>query len=73
MWRLIALIFAALTLVAPATAIGAGGNVRLSPPKPIAAGIPSPQVAPSEALGGCGRGRYRDSETRQCRGPADVR
>jgi len=70
MWRLIALIFAALILVAPATAIGAGGNVRLSPPKPIAAGIPSP---PSEALGGCGRGRYRDSETRQCRGPADVR
>ena len=73
MWRLIALIFAALILVAPAIAIGAGGNVRLPPPKPIAAGIPSPQVAPSEVLGGCGRGCYRDSETRQCRGPADVR
>ena len=73
MWRLIAFIFAVLILVAPTIAIGAGGNVRLPPPKPIAAGIPSPQVSPSEVSGGCGCGRYRDSETRQCRGPAVIR
>jgi hypothetical protein len=28
---------------------------------------------PPEALSGCGRGRYRDPTTRQCRGPADLR
>ena len=27
----------------------------------------------SEALSGCGRGRYRDSETHRCKGPADLR
>jgi len=27
----------------------------------------------SEALLGCGRGRYRDPETLQCKGPADLR
>ena len=28
-------------------------------------------AAPTEVLGGCGRGRYRDSRTHKCRGPAD--
>jgi len=30
-------------------------------------------AAYSEALFGCGRGRYRDPETLQCKGPADLR
>jgi hypothetical protein len=30
-------------------------------------------AAYSEALLGCGRGRYRDPETLQCKGPADLR
>jgi hypothetical protein len=73
MWRPVAIIFAAPILVAPTMAIGAGGNVRLPPPHPITAGVPSQQVSPSELLGGCGRGRYRDPETHRCRGPADIR
>jgi hypothetical protein len=39
-------------------------------------GNPSPSVStdPSDdAPTGCGRGRYRDQTTRQCRGPADLR
>jgi len=33
----------------------------------------SQPVSPSDFLGGCGRGRYRDPATQKCRGPADVR
>ena len=41
--------------------------------QPVArAGIPTPSLSPTELLGGCGRGRYRDAETHRCRGPADV-
>lgn len=36
------------------------------------AGVPTPSLSPSELLGGCGRGRYRDPGTHICRGPADV-
>jgi hypothetical protein len=32
-----------------------------------------PPVASSDVLAGCGRGRYRDSATQRCRGPADLR
>lgn len=37
-------------------------------------GNPSPAVSAGadDALMGCGRGRYRDPATRQCRGPADL-
>jgi hypothetical protein len=30
-------------------------------------------VTSSDVLAGCGRGRYRDPTTHQCRGPADLR
>ena len=36
------------------------------------AGPPS-SAAYGEALSGCGRGSYRDPETLQCKGPADLR
>ena len=48
-------------------------SVHSQQEQPVArAGIPTPSVSPSELLGGCGRGRYRDPGTRTCRGPADV-
>ena len=30
-------------------------------------------VTSQDVLAGCGRGRYRDPATRQCKGPADLR
>ena len=41
---------------------------------PVArAGAPTLSLPPpSEFLGGCGRGRYRDPATHVCRGPGDV-
>lgn len=30
-------------------------------------------ITTGDVLAGCGRGRYRDPATRQCRGPADLR
>ena len=40
----------------------------------VAAPAPSvPGITSGEAIGGCGRGRIRDPQTRQCRGPADIR
>lgn len=35
-------------------------------------GLP-PSVASSDVLAGCGRGRYREQATHQCKGPADLR
>jgi hypothetical protein len=32
-----------------------------------------PSIASGDILGGCGRGRYRESATQRCRGPADLR
>jgi hypothetical protein len=32
-----------------------------------------PNVPVSNLIGGCGRGRVRDSQTHTCRGPGDVR
>lgn len=37
---------------------------------------PAPPVsdtASNDVLAGCGRGRYRDPTTHQCKGPADLR
>jgi len=36
-------------------------------------GGPARSVTSQDVLAGCGRGRYRDPATRQCKGPADVR
>ena len=35
--------------------------------------IPMPNVTAHDLVGGCGRGRARDSQTHGCRGPADIR
>jgi hypothetical protein len=32
-----------------------------------------PSVSASDLVGGCGKGRIRDPQTRGCRGPADIR
>jgi len=32
-----------------------------------------PSATDGDLVGGCGRGRIRDSQTHMCRGPADVR
>ena len=63
---------ALLILAVPiATADAAGSSITT--PLPISrAGLPTPSLSPSELLGGCGRGRYRDASTHVCRGPADV-
>lgn len=64
--------------IVPDAASARGGPLHLFGPfneKPIAvlrAGAPEPSIVPSDALGGCGRGRYRDLKTHACRGPADV-
>jgi hypothetical protein len=34
--------------------------------------VSGPVVSSSLTLAGCGRGRYRDSATQKCRGPADI-
>jgi hypothetical protein len=36
-------------------------------------GNPARSVTSQDVLAGCGRGRYRDAGTRQCRGTADLR
>jgi len=57
--------------IMPVGALGKGGtnmhefaNTRATVPQ-------SP--FPSDGSVGCGRGRYRDPRTHQCRGPADFR
>lgn len=42
----------------------------VAPPTPQ---ISVPNLSPSDLVGGCGRGRLRDPQTRACRGPADIR
>jgi hypothetical protein len=52
-------------------ALAKGGPLHLFVPRARPPTISQP-VSPSEFLGGCGRGRYRDPATQKCRGPADV-
>jgi hypothetical protein len=45
------------------------------PQKPVVSSVqtvPVPKLNPSEDLAGCGRGRVRDAQTHQCRGPGDI-
>jgi hypothetical protein len=42
----------------------------MAPPLPT---ITMPNVSASDLVGGCGRGRVRDTQTHGCRGPADIR
>jgi hypothetical protein len=42
----------------------------------VAPALPSvsmPDISAHDLVGGCGRGRVRDSQTHACRGPADIR
>jgi hypothetical protein len=55
-----------LSLYSPFDKTHNGHNGSPSPP------ASSPPAA-NEALMGCGRGRYRDQVTHQCRGPGDLR
>ena len=53
----------------PGTASGKGGtNIH----EPVRTAQPETPALPSEIIGGCGRGRYRDPQTHKCRGPADL-
>jgi hypothetical protein len=40
---------------------------------PAVPAIALPSVSAGDLVGGCGRGRIRDSQTHACRGPADIR
>ena len=42
----------------------------IAPPLPT---ITLPNVSARDLVGGCGRGRIRDTQTHGCRGPADFR
>ena len=71
-------IFLALSLC-PLPALARGGPLSLygpfdprRDPQLVRAGIQTPSISPSEFLGGCGRGRYRDPTTQRCQGPADI-
>jgi hypothetical protein len=68
---LVPLVLLAVSAAADAT-FAKGGPLHLFTSR---AGPPtiSQPVSPSDFLGGCGRGRYRDPATQKCRGPADVR
>lgn len=58
------------------------GSFQTKPafPKVVMAGaalphptVGSPVVSARHLVGGCGRGRIRDHQTHDCRGPADMR
>jgi hypothetical protein len=68
-----AIIAVALTLaVASSPASANGGTIRRSEPIPMELTTGSlRQSPPLYNFGGCGRGRFRDPATHQCRGPAD--
>jgi hypothetical protein len=40
---------------------------------PATPSVSVPNVSAGDLVGGCGRGRVRDPQTHQCRGPADIR
>jgi hypothetical protein len=42
----------------------------IAPPPPT---ITLPNPSARDLVGGCGRGRIRDTQTHGCRGPADIR
>ena len=72
---LLPLVVSGLTIIAANSALAKGGPLHLfkSQSPPVSrAGVPTPSLLPSDFLSGCGRGRYRDSGTHRCRGPADV-
>jgi hypothetical protein len=48
-------------------------DVVRSDDPPALPGIARPNVSASALLGGCGKGRVSDPQTRGCRGPADIR
>lgn len=73
----------ALIIVSPTTAFAGGGPLHLygpfqhppnqePPPISHASTLTLPSFSPGD-LSGCGRGRFRDPKTHQCRGPADIR
>jgi hypothetical protein len=73
MRRRAALCLVAIISLSPESAAAKGGYVRVPEPKPMAAGLPPPDIEllPKQILGGCGPKRYRDLIIRKCRGPAD--
>jgi hypothetical protein len=70
-----AIIFLGLLLSLPSAAIA--GPMSLYGPWDQAhsgqRGGPTRSFTSQDVLTGCGRGRYRDSATGQCKGPADSR
>jgi hypothetical protein len=55
----------------PGGALGKGGT-NMHEFSVFRAGVPTIDPASLiQSLGGCGRGRYRDTYTHKCRGPAD--
>ena len=73
---LLSLAILGLTAIATDPAQAKGGPLHLFssqlPPASQAGSSPQQQLSPSQLLGGCGRGRYRDPHTNRCRGPADI-
>jgi hypothetical protein len=80
---LYACVFALGMLLAASQAGRAAGSYQTrpafqeqpQPQKPVASSVqtvPAPKLNPSVDLAGCGRGRVRDPQTHQCRGPGDV-
>jgi hypothetical protein len=71
---------AAAVLVLSMGAAHAAGSYQTKPMFPEAAkasagGGPEvalPKLTPADIVGGCGKGRVRDPQTHQCRGPGDV-
>jgi len=68
-----AIFVAALAVVTSSPAWAKGGTIRRSEPVPMEGAAGSlPQSTSFINFAGCGRGRYRDPGTHQCRGPADL-
>jgi hypothetical protein len=78
MYRLATLV--AAVLVASAGAAHAAGSYQTKPMFPEAAKATTgsgpeaslPKLSPADLVGGCGKGRVRDPQTHQCRGPGDI-
>jgi len=69
-----------VTLLAPGWALAKGGYMRPPQLEPFHDGLaPSPPTLQTAShpsgllIGGCGPKRYRDAQTHECRGPADLR
>jgi hypothetical protein len=67
---LVAIVLIGLSAASDA-ACAKGGPLHLFVSRAGPPGISRP-ISPSDLLGGCGRGRYRDPARQKCRGPADV-